>query len=83
MEVWVKIFESNGKQVLVEKGEDEDGNPQVLFRWPEDDFNVSIGPSWKGDSDRHFEVRDLYFEKINQEDIDAFVEGTRKKILEL
>ena len=81
MEIWAKIFESYGKLVLVEKGSDDDGNPQVLFRWREDDFSVSIGPSWCDDSDENFDKCDKFFERVNQDIVDAFVSKIRQEVL--
>lgn len=73
MEIWVKTFESNGAQILVTKDSNDDGNPQVLFRWPEDDIYVSVGPSWNNDDDKSFEMRDKYFDKVDQGVVDYFV----------
>lgn len=73
MEIWAKLFESNGRQVLVEKSSGDDGHPEVLFRWAEDGFYVSTGPTWKGGDDEDFEKRDKFFHTMSQETVDAFV----------
>ncbi|WP_145484237.1 hypothetical protein [Yersinia aldovae] len=80
MEIWAKTFESNGAQVLVTKDSNDDGNPQVLFRWPEDDFHVSVGPSWNDDDDKSFEMRDKYFDKVDQNIVDTFVTQMRETL---
>lgn len=83
MEVWAKIFESNGKQVVVEKGTNSDGNPAIFYRWQEVDYNVSTGPSWKDDSSKSFKQCDKAFELINQESVDNFLSPIMSKINEL
>ncbi|WP_025124013.1 MULTISPECIES: hypothetical protein [unclassified Serratia (in: enterobacteria)] len=73
MEIWAKLFESNGRQVLVEKSSDDNGHPEVLFRWAEDGFYVSTGPTWKSSDDEAFDKRDKFFHTMSQETVDAFV----------
>lgn len=81
MEIWVRIFKSNSKQVLVEKSSTDEGFPQVLFRWQEDDFGVSAGPSWNAADKKAFDQRDNHFQKIDQAMVDDFVSKMRAEIL--
>ncbi len=79
MKDWVKLFISHDRQIVVEMGVDDDGCPQVLYRWNEDEFNVSVGPSWKGDKEEDFANCEKYFAAVDQSNVDKFV----SKILEL
>lgn len=81
MEIWVRIFKSNGKQVLVEKSTTDEGLPEILFRWQEDDFAISTGPSWKVADENSFNQRDNYFQRIDQKMVDGFVSKARAEIL--
>jgi len=76
METWAKLFESNGRQVLVTKeydDEDESHNLSVAIRI--EGAQLSIGPVIKGEDAE--EVLDRVFNAFNQESADNF---TRKLV---
>lgn len=70
MEVWAKLFESNGRQVLVSKEFDDDDNPKVSFAVRIDGSELSLGPVFSGDDAES--ARDKFFESVDQETVDAF-----------
>lgn len=70
MEQWAKLFESNGRQVLVTKEYDDDDNPKVSFAVRIDGAELSLGPVFHGENGE--EERDKLFELADQEMADGF-----------
>lgn len=72
MERWAKLFESNGRQVLITKDVDDDDNPKLSLSIRIDGAELTFGPTFKGnDCD---EVLDKAFDAASQELADAFTE---------
>lgn len=77
MEMFAKVFESHGRQVLVTKGEDSDGNPQLKVTMRFDGAEMSVGPCFSDDEAGEAAL-DNAFDKFGQEQADVFaglVEG--------
>ncbi len=75
MKQWIKLFESNGRQVAVEMT-DEDDKLGVTFRWKEDDFAVDTGPQFNtGDDEKDYELQQKFFDKVDQKITDKYVAG--------
>ncbi|MGA9607035.1 MAG: hypothetical protein WBR21_08435 [Rouxiella badensis] len=70
MEQWAKLFESNGRQVLVTKEYDDDDMPKLSFAVRIDGDELSLGPVFKGENGE--EERDKLFDAANQEMVDNF-----------
>lgn len=70
MEKWAKLFESNGRQVLVTKEYDDDDLPKVSFAVRIDGAELSLGPVFKGENGE--EERDKLFDAADQEMADNF-----------
>lgn len=74
MEIWVKLFISNDRQVLVKKSSDEDnGNPKLSIVIRLEDCEVDIGPVFNGGSAE--DNLDKYFNIISQGDIDKMTQN--------
>ncbi|WP_387467100.1 hypothetical protein [Photorhabdus sp. RM323S] len=87
MEIWFKCFESDGRQVLVEKVEDgETGKLGIKFCWQEDFGEISIGP-WFSFNDDNYEhvarLRDDAFDKTDQSNVDNVVKETLETLEKL
>lgn len=70
MEKWAKLFESNGRQVLVTKEYDDDDLPKLSFAVRIEGAELSLGPIFKGEHGE--EERDKLFESADQEMADNF-----------
>lgn len=73
MENWAKLFESNGRQVLVTKEYDDDDLPKLSFSVRIDGAELSLGPVFKGDNGEA--ERDKLFEVSDQEMADNFTKA--------
>ena len=73
MEIWAKLFESNGRQVLITKEEDDDGNLKIGFSIKVEDGKVEIGKVFKGGNAE--ERRDKFFDALGQEAADRYTEN--------
>ena len=77
MEMFAKVFESHGRQVLVTKAEDSDGNPQLKVTMRFDGAEMSVGPCFSNDEAGDAAL-DNAFDTFGQEQADVFaglVEG--------
>lgn len=70
MEKWAKLFEANGRQVLVTKEYDEDDLPKLSFAVRIDGAELSLGPVFKGENGEA--DRDKIFEAADQAMADNF-----------
>lgn len=73
MEIWAKLFEANGRQVLVTKDYDDDEFPKVSFAVRIDGAELSLGPVFKGENGE--KDRDKVFEDADQEMADNFTKS--------
>lgn len=73
MERWAKLFEANGRQVLITKENDDDENPKLSIAIRVEGAEVSLGPVFSGEGGE--ESRDRIFEAANQEMADNFTKG--------
>lgn len=71
MEMFAKLFESHGRQILVTKGEDTDGNPQLQIHMRFDGAGMTIGPCFT-DDDAGDAALDHAFDSFGQEEADGF-----------
>lgn len=79
MEMFAKVFESHGRQVLVTKAEDSDGKPQLKVTMRFDGAEMSVGPCFT-DDDAGDAALDHAFDSFGQEQADVFaglVEGAK------
>lgn len=71
MEVWVKMYEVDRQQVLIEKVSGDDGEPGIACRWKTGaDCDVSTELSvffTMSDDAKNRELRDRAFEKAGEE----------------
>ena len=77
MEMFAKVFESHGRQVLVLKGEDSERNPQLQIIMQFGGAQITIGPCFS-DDEAGDAALDNAFDKFGQEQADVFaglVEG--------
>ncbi|MGV3346375.1 hypothetical protein ACGVWS_11790 [Enterobacteriaceae bacterium LUAb1] len=72
MDRWAKLFESNGRQVLITKDCDDDDNPQLSITIRMEDADVSVGPVFNGENG--YESLDMVFELADQSMADNFTE---------
>lgn len=80
VEVWIKIFESNGRQIAVEKFSDDD-ELSVKFRWHEGDFTVDVGPLFKNDGeDLNYKLQDKFFQEVDQAVTDKMVNAVLEQM---
>ncbi|MDN4131880.1 hypothetical protein [Pantoea ananatis] len=70
MEIWAKLFESNGRQVLVTKDYDDDDNPKVSFSVRIEGAELSLGPCFSGEDGEM--QRDNLFDSADQQMADNF-----------
>lgn len=73
MEMFAKLFESHGRQVLVTKAEDSDGNPQLKVTMRFDGAEMSVGPCFS-DDEAGDAALDNAFDKFGQEQADVFAQ---------
>lgn len=73
MEQWAKLFEANGRQVLITKEYDDDDNPKLSIAIRIEGAEVSLGPIFSGEDGE--EDRDKLFEAADQEMADNFTKG--------
>ena len=73
MEIWAKLFESNGRQVLLTKEFDDDDNPKTNIAFRIDGYQIELGPVFKGENAE--EKRDKYFDVFGQEAADRYTEN--------
>ncbi|HBL7009008.1 TPA: hypothetical protein LSH92_004236 [Citrobacter koseri] len=72
MEKWAKLFEANGRQVLVTKDVDDDDKPKLSIAIRIDGAKLTLGSVFGGDNGE--EVRDKEFASADQQLADAFTE---------
>lgn len=70
MKIWAKLFESHGRQILVCKGEDDDGNPCISFQTMLDIGEITFRIGYKNEQGRD----DFFERKLGQEFIDKAVD---------
>lgn len=73
MEQWAKLFEANGRQVLITKEYDDDDNPKLSIAIRVEGAEVSLGPVFSGENAE--EDRDKLFDAADQEMADHFTKG--------
>lgn len=70
MSAFAKLFERDGKQVLVTKDETDEGKPCLTFRCSTDvsDHNITTQVSFKKDAKLDaWEVMDRAFDNVNED----------------
>ena len=72
MERWAKLFESNGRQVLVTKDVDDDDNPKLSISSRIDGAELTLGPVFGGDDGE--KLLDEAFDAAEQRLADVFTE---------
>ena len=72
MEMWAKLFESNGRQVLISKDTDDEDNPKLSIAVRIQGDEIAFGPCFSGENAE--EARDQLFDKANQEMADGFTQ---------
>ncbi|HGN1417442.1 TPA: hypothetical protein ACKRQ9_000783 [Proteus mirabilis] len=87
MEIWFKEFESHGRQILVKKVCEVDGQKVgVQYCWPEKIFDVDFGLwiDYDDDDEESFneaeEARNKLFDTIDQEAVDTAVSNLIQKL---
>lgn len=70
IEMWAKLFQSNGFQLLVTKDMDDDDNPMLSLTIRIDGSSISIGPCFSGD-DASINL-DKTFSSYDQDKADEF-----------
>ncbi|WP_387693036.1 hypothetical protein [Photorhabdus sp. RM71S] len=77
MEIWFKQFESHGRQILVEKAEDNEIEKlRIKIRWQEDFGEISTGLYFDFNDDNYehvVQLRDDVFDNTNQDNVDNAV----------
>lgn len=64
--MWAKLFERDGKQVLVTNDQDEDGNPCVKISAKPKGLGVSSLSIGFKDTEEGYELCDKCFEKMDE-----------------
>ena len=70
MERWAKLFEANGRQVLITKEYDDDDNPKLSIAIRVEGAEISLGPVFSGEEAE--DDRDKLFDAADQEMADNF-----------
>ncbi|EAR8162871.1 hypothetical protein DRC29_21175 [Salmonella enterica] len=72
MERWAKLFEANGRQVLITKDVDDDDKPKLSISIRIDGAELTLGPVFGGSNGD--ELLDKAFNSAGQEVADTFTE---------
>lgn len=69
MSKFAKLFERNGQQVLVTKGEDSEGNPALVFRFESNvsEHSIELAVGYSGPSKKVAEALDKAFDAIDED----------------
>lgn len=74
--MFAKLYENDGKQILVKLDGDEMNAPEVRFFFEPEGLGVcSAAVQWKNDNDHDWDKAEEFFKGVDAEKANAFVDG--------